>query len=75
MTSVFRLRNDGVDFFLCEDLGDELEIGGPGLDAHVVLGESSTLKELLVTSVVNDSNRLVEKFGMPQLSQCHEMLL
>jgi hypothetical protein len=75
MTSVLKLRNDGVDFFLCEVLGEELEIGGPGLEEHVVVDESSALKELLVVSVINDSNKLVEKFGMPQLSQCHEILL
>jgi len=75
MTKVFKLRKDGVDFFFCVDFGEELEIGGPGLDEQVMFDESSALKELLDASTINDSNRLVEKFGIPQLSQCHDRLL
>ena len=75
MFKIFRLRNEGVCFVLRDDIGEELDRGGPGLEELVALDESSTLKELLDESTTKDSNRLVEKLGIPQLTQCHDILV
>ena len=44
MTSVLRLRNEGVCFFFRELMGDEADMGGPGLDVDVAAEELSMLK-------------------------------
>lgn len=53
-------------------IGDEHEMGGPGLAVEFTV-ESKAENELLL-STANDSNRLLEKFGIPQLTQCHDIL-
>ena len=64
--------------------GDEHDNGGPGLKLSLQT-EVSVVAETLLSlsrwenefsvSTTNDSNRLVEKFGMPQFTQCQETLL
>ena len=69
------------------DTGDEHDSGGPGLPlAQALVDLLWPIAELLLllvvskeenefsVSTVKDPNRLDEKFGMPQLTQCHEML-
>ena len=45
MTSVLRLRNEGVCFFILflEFMGDEEQHGGPGLDVDVAAEDLSML--------------------------------
>lgn len=54
---------------------DEQKIGGPGLLETVRLVLINTLNEFCVESIINDSNKLDEKLGIPHLSQCHDVLL
>ena len=44
MTSVLRLKNEGVCFFFRELMGDEEQHGGPGLDVDVAAEDLSMLK-------------------------------
>ena len=55
--------------------GEEQVMGGPGLLVMLETVESKVLKEFSVESSSNDSNRLVEKFGIPHLSQCKDTLV
>ena len=57
------------------DTGEEHEIGGPGLLMLLEEVEFNTLKEFSVESRIKDSKRLVEKLGIPHLSQCQDTLL
>ena len=63
-----------VVLVVCLVDGDEVRSGGPGLALVVDALSSSTEKLLSFVSTTKDSNKLVEKLGIPQLQQCHEIL-
>lgn len=55
---IFILRTEGVIFFLRVAVGEEQDIGGPGLDATVATEESNMLKGLSEECTIKDSNKL-----------------
>ena len=72
------LENDRFDFLVVVVVwlaGEEPVMGGPRLLVMLETVESKVLKKLSVDSSSKDSNRLVEKFGIPHLSQCQDTLV
>ena len=52
--------------------GDEQCFGGPGLAGVSESFVLSRMENEFVDSKLIDSNKLVEKFGIPQFTQCHD---